>query len=331
MTPRRRVLVVGPSQRGDMAWFLAIAYRRLGWQVAVLDDRACVLRGARGGLARGLQLAQREGLMPFLTRRVGALLLERARSCDHVVTVKGEYFDAEHVAAVAAHTPIVNWHPDHPVLDQQIAAVPQYTAFCPKDGWSTERLRGMGFGNVTTLPHASDPLVLQGARTSGTRPQMSVVGNIYPYRLHWIRQAQAQGVGVSVFGGSLSTDASSGWPPVEVHRKPVFGAAQGEALRTGMFTLNTHHTKDVAGGNQRLFDAAAAGAPQLTEWLPETVKHFKPGTEICTFEDADEFRTVVRELVGNPTLREQLAASSQERLREEHTYEHRIQALLALL
>jgi spore maturation protein CgeB len=310
-----------------MAWFLARAFRRLGWQVAVFDDRAYVGRRLPGIAGTAVQVLERDHGMTGRSRRLGRILRLRARGCDLAVTVKGEYLQPDDVAAISALVPFVNWHPDHPVLDQHFAAVAHYTAFCPKDSWSVERMRNMGLYNVVRLPHASDPEVLAGDRHEPADASVSVVGSVYPYRRHWIDEVRTAGLRVEVFGGSVP----DGVPGVRSRKERVVGADQGRALRHGLFTLNTHHPHDVAGGNQRVFDAAAAGAPQLTERLPETLRHFKPDSEICAFDDREEFRFWVAELAGNADLRCRLGEASRERLREEHTYEHRVQSVLSLL
>ena len=323
-----RVLVVGPSKIGDMAWFVALAYRRLGWHVSIFDDRAYVGRNISGKLGKVLQLAEREYHLTPRAKRLAQVVCERARGCDHVITVKGEYFLPEQVAEIRSQLPIINWYPDTPMLDQEFDCIPHYTLFCPKDSWTTQRMRWMGFSNVVTLPHASDPEVLGGTRRDPSTPCFSVVGSAYPYRRHWTSQATALGLHAFTWGygdgwrGSGQSVSTSG---------PALGAAQGEALRTGYFTLSTHHPKDVAGGNQRVFDAAAAGAPQLTEYLPETVRHFKPGGEVATFESHEEFCAAVQALTSDPKLRERLARNSYERACDEHRYEHRLKTLFGML
>lgn len=311
-----------------MAWFLALAYRRLGWQVACFDDRAYVGRGLKGKAGKAVQVLERDYHLTRHSRRLGQVVQERARGYDHVVTVKGEYFLPHDVEAIAATAPIVNWHPDHPVLAQSFACIPYYTAFCPKDSWSTQRLRNMGFLNVVNLPHASDPEVLWGPPGDSPGRSFSVVGSAYPYRQHWIDQATRLGLSAQIWGSSAG---NPGQPGVVIRKQQAVGAQQGEALRAGCFTLNSHHPYDIAGGNQRVFDAAAAGAPQLTENLPESVRHFKSGSEIATFEDHEEFVALATELVANPALRERLARNSHARLREEHTYEHRVQTIVGML
>ncbi|MCU1602200.1 MAG: hypothetical protein JWO22_2909 [Frankiales bacterium] len=322
-----RVLVVGPSCVGEMAWFLALGYRRLGWQVARVSDRAFIGRGLPGLVGKAVQLTERDHRLTSRSRKLGELVRERARGCDHVVTVKGEYFLPEDVAAINAVAPIVNWHPDHPVIAQNFACIPYYTAFCPKDSWSTARLRAMGHLNVSTLPHASDPLVLGSDRSAFATTGFSVVGTGYAYRQHWIDEARGVGLDVRLWGTSRT--------PRELRdrtqKAKAVGPDQGKALRSGFFTLNTHHPYDIAGGNQRVFDAAAAGAPQLTECLPETVRHFLPGEEIATFADRDEFVAQVKELSADAALRGRLSANSLERVRAEHTYEHRVQSILSML
>ena len=64
---------------------------------------------------------------------------------------------------------------------------------------------------------------------------------------------------------------------------------------------------------------------------PDSVRHFAPDTEICTFRDLDEFEANVKELLANPSLCEQLAKASHERLCDEHLYEHRIEEILSVI
>jgi hypothetical protein len=326
MRPRGRALIIGPSKVGDMAWFVALAYRRLGWEVESFDDRAFIgrdLPGTAGKAVRRIEL----GVLERRRRRLGELIRSRVTEFDHAITVKGEYFLPEDVAAITDQVPFVNWHPDHPFLDEDLACLPHYTLFCPKDEWTTDRLTCMGFDNVRTVVHASDPKVLYAPPVDAPERVMTVVGGIYPYRQHWIDRAVEAGVAVRVWGGVAAGDE----PQVVSQRRRALGANLGVAMRSGTFTLNSHHPHDIAGANQRLFDAAAAGAPQLTELLPDSVKHFAPDSEICTFRDTEEFRAGVHELVANPALCERLAKCSYERLCDEHLYEHRIQEILGII
>lgn len=310
-----------------MAWFLAAAARRLGWRVTAFDDRAYVRCRLPGTPGKALQALERDYGWPGRHRGLGRHLRRLAQHCDLAVSVKGEYLRPQDVSAISAMVPFFNWHPDHALLDQQLAAVPHYTAFCPKDSWTTTRLQAMGFDNVMTLPHASDPDLLGGLTTTSCPGRVTIVGSMYPYRAHWVEQVRQAGLSIEVFGSSR--DARS-LPGVSSVHPAVHGRAQGLALRHGLFTLNTHHPKDIAGANQRLFDAAAAGAPQITEDLPDSLEHFLPGDEILTFDGVDTLVAAIDELRRSPALRTRLARNSQARVREEHTYEHRLQALVTL-
>jgi hypothetical protein len=326
MKTRGRVLIIGPSKVGDMAWFVALAYRRLGWEAESFDDRAFIGRDLPGSAGKALRRIEL-GVLEGRRRRLGQLIRESIGGFDHVLTVKGEYFLPEDVEAISAQLPFVNWHPDHPFLDEDLSCLPHYTWFCPKDDWTTERLSCMGFTNVRTVVHASDPKILYAPRVDPPEDVMTVAGGIYPYRQHWIDQARKAGVAVRVWGG-----VAHGEPPgVVSHRRRALGADLGVAMRSGTFTLNSHHPHDIAGANQRLFDAAAAGVPQLTEELPDSVRHFDRDSEICTFRDTAEFQANVRELISNPALCERLAKGSYERLCDEHLYEHRIQEILSVI
>src|SRR5450759_4569605 len=115
-----RVLVIGPAGVGDMAWFVGKAYRRLGWRVSVFDDRAFVGRGLPGRLGSIVQLLERNHQLTSRRRLLGEMVSKLARDAGHVLTIKGEYFLPEDVAAVSDQVPFVCWHPDHPMLDQAV-------------------------------------------------------------------------------------------------------------------------------------------------------------------------------------------------------------------
>jgi spore maturation protein CgeB len=321
---RPSVLIVGPSQVGQMAWFVRLASDRLGWQTRVVDNRAFMRRGLPGRLGafidRAEGLRQQSGRHAALQRRIVAL----ARTVDLVLVVKGEHVSAETVSRVSLRTKIVNWHPDHPVFETMFDEIGAYTVFCPKDTWTERQLIGMGYRNVVALPHATDVNVLGGAERMG-HADVSVLGSIYPYRRFWIRRAVSANLSVRVWGGRVT-----GLANVHSDRAQAVGVNQGRAFRAGSVTLNTHCPLDIAGANQRLFDAAGAGVAQLTEVRGDSCRYF--GSDcIATFSDADEFDEELARLMKDQTYRESLARAAQRVVAAEHSYEHRLRTLADLL
>jgi hypothetical protein len=317
------LLIVGPSQIGDMAWFVRLACDRLGWRTKVLDNRAYMRRKIPGRAGAAIdrleRLRQRSRRREGLQRR----LVEAAKGVDMVLTVKGQHLAPETIERLSRHTKTVNWYPDHPFFEQIFDQVRVYTVFCPKDDWTSQRLQGMGFSNVATLPHATDPRVLTGDE-SFDKVDVSVLGSIYPYRLFWIRRMASQGLSVAVWGGRVR-----GVDGVWSQHQQAVGTDEGRAFRTGTVTLNSHSPFDVAGANQRLFDAAAAGVPQITERLPESIRLF--GDAVAAFDSAEEFDAQLKKLIADRSYRDRLVHNGHALVTSKHTYEHRLRQLEQLL
>lgn len=323
LVQRPSVLIVGPSRVGDMAWFVRLACDRLGWQTKVFDNRAYIRRGIRGRAGAAVDWVERARQQSRRRQTLQRRLVEAARGVDIVLTVKGQHLAPETIDQLSLHAKTVNWYPDTPVFEQIFDQIGPYTLFCPKDDWTSERLQGMGFSNVTTLPHATDPRVLTGTDAfSGV--DVSVLGSIYPYRLFWIRRIASQDLSVAVWGGKVNGVAGV-WSQAE----QAVGTDQGRAFRAGTLTLNTHSPLDVAGGNQRLFDAAAAMVPQITEYLPDTVRHL--GDAVAAFESAEEFDAQLKKLIADRSYREALVRTGHALVTDKHTYEHRLRRLEELL
>jgi glycosyl transferase family 1 len=323
LVQRPTVLIVGPSRVGDMAWFVRLACDRLGWRTKVLDNRAYIRRRIPGRTGAAIDWVERSRQRSRRREGLQRRLIEAARGVDIVLTVKGQHLVPETVERLSLHTKTVNWYPDTPVFEQIFDQVGVYTLFCPKDDWTTERLQAMGFSNVVTLPHATDPRVLTGTDAFGG-VDVSVLGSIYPYRLFWIRRIASEGLSVEVWGGKVHGVAG-----VRSQAQQAVGADQGRAFRTGTLTLNTHSPLDVAGGNQRLFDAAAAMVPQITENLTDTVRHL--GDAVATFDSAEEFDAQLKKLIADRGYRDTLVRSGHAIVTAKHTYEHRLSRLEELL
>lgn len=324
-----RVLVIGPAQPGDMAWFIANALKRLGADVTVFDSRRLVRWGAKGDVGR---IVERLAIGPRTTKWAISKILQRAAATvDLVLTVKGDHLLYEDVAQIAMRIPIVNWYSDHPVLDQVHDMAGAYTLFCPKDTWSVERLRESGLTNVMLLPHCSDPELL-GPRGK-VRPEydVSVVGTLYPYRHRWVRRAMEHDLSVAVWGGRVGAHRSAAQSGVALWGPTAFGEPYGRALRSGRLVLNTQHPNDIVGGNQRLYDAAAAGVAQITEMREDSLSAFEPQSEMLVFRSAEEFDDRVRLARSDPWLLRDISARAYQRVRDEHTYEHRLRSIAQAL
>ena len=94
--------------------------------------------------------------------------------------------------------------------------------------------------------------------------------------------------------------------------------------------VNIHREGPRAGGttttgcNQRLFELAAIGVPQVVDNRADLPLAFDVGRELLTFDTGSELRQLVQELIQDPTAADRLAQAGRRRALAEHTYMHRL-------
>ena len=82
------------------------------------------------------------------------------------------------------------------------------------------------------------------------------------------------------------------------------------------------------GCNRRLFELAAIGVPQVVEDRPDIHRHFCEGSEILVARSTGDFKGLLAEALQDRAWSEQVAAGARQRALSEHTYMHRLAALL---
>ncbi|MDX9973748.1 MAG: glycosyltransferase [FCB group bacterium] len=83
--------------------------------------------------------------------------------------------------------------------------------------------------------------------------------------------------------------------------------------------------------NQRVFDCPAAGGFLITDAQPDIELLFEPGSEIMTYSSNEECRHLIRFFRGDPAIRREVVARARRRILAEHTYEHRLNTIAALV
>ena len=107
-------------------------------------------------------------------------------------------------------------------------------------------------------------------------------------------------------------------------RPPLFGLEMFRQLRAGRVALNTHiDISTHSASNMRLFEATGVGACLLTDSKENLSELFEPDAEVVAYRDADECVEKVRYLLGNESLRRDIAAAGQRRTLRDHTFASR--------
>ncbi|MGE4292524.1 MAG: glycosyltransferase [Desulfovibrio sp.] len=80
--------------------------------------------------------------------------------------------------------------------------------------------------------------------------------------------------------------------------------------------------------NQRVFDVPACGAFLITDHRRQMDQLFEPEKEVVTYANPEEIPELVERYLADPAARDAVAQAAQKRLLAEHTYDHRLEALM---
>lgn len=99
--------------------------------------------------------------------------------------------------------------------------------------------------------------------------------------------------------------------------------------------INIHHSAALdpalatRGCNQRLFELAGIGALQMVDFRADLGALFSPSEEVLVYHNGDELRELVRRALYDQPYRDAIAEAGRRRALREHTYMHRMLAILS--
>lgn len=258
-----------------------------------------------------------------LERRLSAAIREHRP--DLVLVFKGGSLDPDVIDRLrSAHTARwVNWFPDSPhLLDLSLRIGRAYDRCFIFDTSMVDRHRALG-RTADYLPEGFDPDYHRPLPDPAWKHERIVfVGSHEPLRASAL--TAVSGMGLTVWG--------PGWP-----RGPLFGDDFVRAFSNADIALNVHQFFDEppergwygTGANRRVFELAGIGTVQLCDAKADVARNLAPDTEIVLFQDPEELREKAEWLLGRPHSRRAIADAARARALGEHTWRHRLEALLA--
>ena len=289
----------------------------------------CALRDAL--MALGCEVATVEertrGLDAFLRRSLAARLARALRQNppDLVVVFKGATLVPELIERLRPLGPArwVNWFPDSPhVLELSLANGRAYDRCFLFDSWMVDRHRALGRA-ADYLALGCDPAFHRPLGAPGDRRLPIVfIGSVEPGR----EAALAAAADLGLFA----------WGPGR-HRGPLYGDRMVRAFSRADVALNVHQffgdPPDLArygtGANQRVFELAAIGTVQLCDAKADIARELREESEIVLYRTLGELHEKAEWLLAHAAERERIARRARERALREHTWRHRLEALLA--
>ena len=315
----RAIVLVAPFDEGHHAHaaLRRRALERLGWTVS------CVNLLQPKGIGGWFRRSGWEKTLSQAVQRRPAVVL--------ALGVPG--LDATMVRALKSpETTWINWFPEESNgadLGERAGAFDQVFA---SGSDLAETLQAALGRPVELLPPACDPSV---HRPNPDRTQQYRANVVFAGRATRRRElllAQLVEFGLALWGPGWRESALRDYCRGEVTNTEEFVRAYAGAS----VAVNIHHRSDQddeprQGCNQRLFEIAGIGVPQVVDARGDLPRWFQLGSEVEMFESAAELRGVVEALIGDSARAEELGAASRRRALSEHTYMHRLRALLSVV
>lgn len=315
------VLLIAPFDDAENAHSnqRARALERLGCEVTTFD-----LRKRSGILGRWGGSDLRSRLLKSIEVAEAAMVL----------VIGGYDIDEALVESVRAATGVrfVNWFPDDVgKIDEILKVVRSYhEVFVAGSDVAAACERSFG-RTVEVLPLAADPSVYRPLRTKDQyRANVVFAGSATPIRESYLSELVE--FGLALWGPGWRRTALRDYCRGEIKTTAEFVRAYGGAS----VAVNLHHGLGSNGlsyayCNQRVFELASMGLPQVVDDRADLPRYFEPGREVMTFTTPRELRDQVKELLHAPPQAEELGAAARRRVLAQHTHMHRARRLLEAL
>jgi spore maturation protein CgeB len=319
--PETRVLLVGAFDDAlhAHAGLRRRALERLGCRVATVN-----LIGPGGWLTR----LRRVGLHDRLARAIASTTPAL------VLVLEGSQVDAAMVASLrhGGGPAWVNWFCDARRSAEDVRPfVAAYDAVFVADRATVEALDAPGNPPVHYLPAGCDPSIHRPMRARDRfRANVVFAGTATPHRERQLSELVE--FGVAVWGpGWRRTKLRDYCRGELLNHEDYIRAYAGASVAVNVACAEGADGRVEPGASRRLFELAAIGVPQVVEEHADTHEHFREGSEVLVARSPQDLRTLTAEALHDRAWAEQVAAGARQRALTEHTYMHRLAALLQVV
>ncbi len=260
-----------------------------------------------------------------------------AAQADLVLVIGAPGLDPLTVGELAAVTsiPWANWFPDDlRTLDEVVARAPAYQQVFAAGTDLAEQLGAALRRPVPVLPLAADPSIYRPTRSRDQYRANVVFAGTATARRETLLAGLVE-FGLALWGPGWRRTSLKDYCRGEVPNTETYVRAYGGAT----VAINIHHTAGTNGSgpgpeaslNQRVFELAAIGVPQVVDHRLDLDRYFEAGTHLLVFRDGDELKRLVRAALHDSGAAESLGSAARQSVLQGHTYMHRMRELLAAM
>ncbi|NOT08812.1 MAG: glycosyltransferase [Gemmatimonadales bacterium] len=279
-------------------------------------------------------LREKPGLLSRFTGKDLRARLQKAAEAskaDVVLVIGGPEIDADMVRHLKGATRArwANWFPDDMRTAEDVAKrAPAYDRVFVAGSDVAARVLAATGARVEVIPLGADPSIYRPLRSRDLYRANVVFAGSATAR----REALLAGLvefGLAVWGEGWRRTSLKDYCRGEVPNTEEYVRAYGGAS----VAVNIHHTARDANGaeasvNQRLFEVAAIGVPQIVDDRGDLRQHLEPGRDLMVFHDADELKMLVAAALQDLPTADLTGASARKQVLARHTYMHRMKQVL---
>jgi spore maturation protein CgeB len=272
----------------------------------------------------------------FLGRIAGSDLRSRilkaveVAEANLVIVIGGYELESELVDSLRSATAIrwVNWFPDDlRMIDQALKVGRPYDFVFVTGSDVAEQFERRLNKRVEVLPLAADPSIYRPLRSKDQYRANVVFAGAATLEREVLLSGLVE-FGLALWGPGWRKTALRDYCRGEVRNTSEYVRAYGGAS----VGVNLHHPVGSNGVNarcnQRVFELASIGVPQVVDPRRDLGKYFTPGQDLLVFHDAAELRHSVERLIHEPHSAEALGESARRAAISRHTYMHRMKRIL---
>lgn len=207
--------------------------------------------------------------------------------------------------------------------------------FVSDKSWYCNDLREAGMRKIYFLPYGVDTSVFRPVDSTNedSRRFRSVVAHLGVLHTNRLEILAAVPVDELSLWGAVSIRAFIPKSIPAEFRCSVRSGKVGPSTANRIYNfsdivLNLHHPQLGASHNPKTFEIAGSGGFQLSNSRDSSAEFFTPGEELVLFRDPKELGILIEHYRQRPEERRQIAGRAHARAIREHTYAHRMRAII---
>jgi spore maturation protein CgeB len=333
-----RVMLVGHFETGRLEWSYKSAFEALGCEVLSFDIVVAVERYVRLGLV-GRLLNTFLSVEPWIQKAHRELALKAMNLKPDLVVTFGQYpLRVGSLALIRASTdaslvhiwpdPLFNWN------THLTACIPMYDCIATYSKATVSIFQELGAKCALWIPLAGDPSL--HPVVTCTEPEKQEFSADVTFAGRWRPEretvlSQLSNFDLKIWGPDWGRRCKSNRAIMRAWQgRPIYGSEFAKAIASSKISLNIIDPTNYPAANMRFFEIPVAGGLQISSPCPEMDGEFRHGEHVFYYKQVDELPGLIRHLLADDKLRNQVATSAYQKALADHTYTHRARRIVQL-